>query len=445
MPGSEPESLPIRVNQVRLPATLARRNYPELTASVLRSRSPLFRAMEKELQAVRPGPAKPKIVSTAHGRIKSVLLTYPAYAADEYSYRAVYTDLLKKLPSATRFIILTHPSVLSDLRAALDDARATSRTTIIESPEFLQFLVWAEDPYVVVKDLAASPAITYFIEPFTFRRVADAVIADLVADATPIQSIQSPLYFQGGNVLIGDDFVLIGADYPANTLALVDQTGHIRVPAGTDTATFLKELYQKSFDPKRKVIYVGTMLPVPQYERRPVTIGDEQWEEEIYFGTGQAQPIFHIDMFISLAGRGPSGKYRLLVGSPRLADEILDRAPIPHAMGAIFDDVERNLRDQGFEILRNPLPLTYVDDPVGKLRTWYFATANNCLVQIDGKNQTVWLPTYGHGPWSDLRAVDDQNKEIWRRLRFTVKELADFHPFAQNLGAVHCIKKYLDR
>jgi hypothetical protein len=57
----------------------------------------------------------------------------------------------------------------------------------------------------------------------------------------------------------------------------------------------------------------------------------------------------------------------------------------------------------------------------------------------------VWLPTYGHGPWADLRAVDDQNKQIWRRLRFTVKELADFHPFAQNLGAVHCIKKYLDR
>jgi hypothetical protein len=141
--------------------------------------------MEKELRAVRPGPAKPKIVSTAHGRIKSVLLTYPAYAADEYSYRAVYTDLLKKLPSATRFIILTHPSVLSDLQAALDDARATSRTTIIESPEFLQFLVWAEDPYVVVKDVAASPATTYFIEPFTFRRVSDAVIADLVADATP--------------------------------------------------------------------------------------------------------------------------------------------------------------------------------------------------------------------------------------------------------------------
>ena len=49
--------------------------------------------------------------------------------------------------------------------------------------------------------------------------------AHLVSEATELQATQSPLYFQGGNILIGDDFVLIGADYPANTQALIESRG----------------------------------------------------------------------------------------------------------------------------------------------------------------------------------------------------------------------------
>ena len=166
----------------------------------------------------------------------------------------------------------------------------------------------------------------------------------------------------------------------------------------------------------------------------------------LYLGTGTAQPIFHIDMFITLAGRGASGRYRLLVGSPSDADRILGRPPQPQGMPELFDDVARTLERQGFEVLRNPLPVTSVDDPDARQRTWYFATSNNALVQIDAEaGDAVWLPTYGHGPWSELDATDAENKRIWEELGFAVQQLADFHPFAQNLGAVHCIKKYLER
>ncbi len=439
------DALPIRKNPLPLPASLRRRSQPRLTLELLRNRSPQFRALETQRAPLKPGPVKPRIVSSAHGQIKTVLMTYPAYAAGEYSYSSVYSDLITKLPKTTRYIILTHPTVANDLKAVLKDARATARTTVIDAPEYLQFLVWAEDPFVIVEDVGAKPRATYFVEPFTFRRASDAVISDLVAQVTSLKNTQSPLYFQGGNVLIGDDFILIGVDYPSNTLQLVEQSGHIRVPDGADPAVFIKELYQNTFDPTRKILYVGTKIPVPQDQMRPITVNGEQWQEEIYAGTGEAQPIFHIDMFVSLAGRGRSRKYRLLVGSPSMADALLNRSPIPHAMAEIFDDVARSLEAQGFEVIRNPLPLTYVDDPASKTRVWYFATANNCLVQIDGTDKHVWLPTYGHGDWADLAVIDARNKEIWRQLGFTVTELADMNPFAQNLGSVHCIKKYIKR
>ena len=144
----------------------------------------------------------------------------------------------------------------------------------MEAPEYLHFLVWAEDPYVVVHDVSVDPATIFLVEPYVFPRVGDAAIPDLVADATAIQAIQSPLYFQGGNVLIGDDFVLIGADYPANTIQHINDSGQIIVPPGVDVGEFVNSLYQRTFDPEREVIHAGTKLIVPQAERREITVID---------------------------------------------------------------------------------------------------------------------------------------------------------------------------
>lgn len=113
-------------------------------------------------------------------------------------------------------------------------------------------------------------------------------------------------------------------------------------------------------------------------------------------------------------------------------------------MGPIFDEIAKSLSAQGFDMARNPLPLVYVDDPGNKERIWYFATSNNALVQ-NSPTKEVWLPTYGYGEWSDLSKTDAANKKLWEDLGFKVHQLPDFHPFAENLGAVHCIKKYLSR
>ena len=434
----------LRLNPQPLPPGLARRNLPRIADTAFTSRASTFEMLEEA--RVRPRPVQPRIVSSAHGPLTHLLFTYPAYADGEFSYQAVYADLFAKLPATTRFTILTHPDVAADLEEALAEASAGDRATIVEAPDFLNFLVWAEDPYVVVHDMAQDPPTVFLIEPFTFPRAGDASIADLIAEATDIQGMQSPLYFQGGNLLIGDDFVLIGADYPARTLDLIQRGSPILVPPGMQAARFIRELYQRTFDPDRRVLYAGTRLPVFAAEQQTIVIGGEPWVERLYEGTGTAQPIFHIDMFISLAGRGASGEYRLLVGSPAEAGRILAQPTPAHAMAEIFDDVARQLQRQGFEVIRNPLPITYVDDPVNRERMWYFATSNNCLVQIDDQaGNQVWLPTYGHDPWADLAATDAANKRIWEELGFEVHQLADFNPFAQNLGAVHCIKKYLER
>src|SRR5207253_2435315 len=90
-------------------------------------------------------------------------------------------------------------------------------------------------------------------------------------------------------------------------------------------------LFGKVFDATREIIFVGTHLTVSP----TVTISDGQYEQELFGAAGVAQPIFHIDMFITLGGRLPSGKYRVVVGSPAMADEILKRPPVPYALDPI--------------------------------------------------------------------------------------------------------------
>ena len=63
-----------------------------------------------------------------------------------------------------------------------------------------------------------------------------------------------------------------------------------------------------------------------------------------------------------------------------------------------------------------------------------------------GERPTAYLPTYAHGPFAEtLVATDRRNAEAWETLGYDVVALGDFHPFAINLGAAHCIKEYVAR
>ncbi len=426
---------------------LVRRTRGDLSSEYLEARTlatPFLRDM------MEAKPAHPRLVSTAHGAFARLLLTIPAYAVDPPApgeanpLATAYQDLLQKLPATVALIVLTHEAVQGQVNAWLKSAGLDARALAVAAPDDVNFSVWAEDGYVVIGDQESGR--TYFVEPYSFPRYGDALIADFVANASDLRDTQAPLYFQGGNVLIGDDFFMIGADYPAKSLAYINK---VILPKPNEApADTVRRLYGEYLDSARKLIYVGSTIPVPAETCESFTQNGERWQEYKSVGNdkGTTQPLFHIDMFLTLAGRNPQGKYQILVGDPRLAAQLLGWPLQPHSMAQVFDNIARGLSRLGFEVIRNPLPLVYVDDPESKERIWYFATSNNALVEITaGGAKTVWLPTYGHGNWSALEATDRRNCEIWEGLGFAVKTLVDYHPFAAELGSVHCIKKYLQR
>ncbi len=329
------------------------------------------------------------------------------------------------LPAATRMTIVAHPDETDDLEALVEDARPRADTQIVTTPDYLAFTVWAEDACVVVEDTASTPPTTWLLEPVSFPRAGDMVLPELVAQATEIQATQVPLSFQGGNVLIGDEFVLVGRDYLDESVARILELGAVDGFPYQGTATQRERattaLFRRTFDPDREFHFLRS-TPRNRAQDRVVRRNGERWLETVTGGQGARQPIFHIDMFVSLAGRDrATGRYVVLVGDPARADEL----PYMPAL------------------LRGPVDGADAD-VAGEIR-WYHATSNNCLVQIDGTDRQVWLPTYGHGDNAELQVVDREHQRVWEDLGFAVHLLGDFHPFAMQMGALHCIKKYLAR
>jgi hypothetical protein len=226
-------------------------------------------------------PQRPSLMPTADGQIARILLTIPNYAIKEPVMADSYRSLLASLPSHTRLVVLVQEGAEQTFRAWLKEFALDGRSEVATFPDTLNISIWAEDGYVVAHDKPSGQ--TYFVEPYAFPRYADGLVADYVTNFTDLKNTQAPLYFQGGNTLIGNDFVFIGADYPAKSLQYV-KSGVLNPPAGQSATDFIKGLYSKYLDPDRRIIYVGSKVPVPSETTQPVTINGEQWTEILYAG-----------------------------------------------------------------------------------------------------------------------------------------------------------------
>lgn len=430
--------------------------------------------------APQPGLQRPSLVSSWQGTIETLLFTFPTYGVASRDLAAGYRSVIAALRQGTRFVVVHHASTRSDVEKWFRAAgHPDGNVTYVALPDYVSFTDWAEDGYVALLDAADGTA--YLMEPWEFPRAGDALIAESVQEHLPLRAAQAPLIFQGGNCLIGDTFWLLGKDYFADSVALLDgDSPPVATPAGTTPDAFVTRLFTDYVDAGRELAVVGTSRPIPLrpfYGRRE---GKEFFLDIAGDGAGTYQPIFHIDMFITLVGRSAGGDFHALVGSPAMGDELLGTRS-PYALDDVYDALAAQLGDRGIKVQRNPLvhrPTPGRTFTLAQLReiggqpgnealavavaelqaggageqtpvrvcTWHHVTWNNCLVEHSAaRGAHVYLPTFGHGSSADLRVVDEAMQALWEDRGFTVHLLGDFNGFARRQGVVHCIKKYLAR
>ena len=430
---------------------------------------------------VQPGLQQPHLISSFAGSFDTLLLALPRYAVVDHNLAAGYQSVIRELRVGTQFVVAHQSSQKSTIETWFTRAgHQLASITWAPLPEFANFTDWAEDGYVALED--AEDGAHYLMEPWEFPRAGDALIADSVEEFADIRASQSPLIFQGGNCLVGDNFWLLGRDYFADSVELVrGRRPPVNVPKGVAPEVFVRQLFSQYVDSNRELRLVGTTRSIPIRSFYGTREGSSYFLDVAADGVGTFQPIFHIDMFITLIGRDDANNFDTLVGSPFLADQLLGTTS-PYSLNSIYDDIAAQLGEYGLKVHRNPLVhratlgksftvaelrgiasqtsentdlLIAVnelvvagasDSTIVVVRSWHHITWNNCLVENStAKGQHVYLPTFGHGANSDLQPIDDRMKAVWEGFGFTVHMLGDFNEFARRQGVVHCIKKYLKR
>jgi hypothetical protein len=351
---------------------------------------------------------------SASGRIRHVFMVatrrLPGFE------QGMLERLLRLAGTFPRISLAVHEADDAAFRSLVDGLGLAADIDVIAAPQGTALWPWPQDRVTVVRGGDGSTAVLGSDDPDDYTADAAGRACGMADGAVP----GSPQ--PGGNILVDGTTCFVGAD--------------LCVPA-IDTGRLIE-----------------VIACAPLARRGPVrfelTPGDLSWRQDIdrsIATEGSRQPIFHIDMFMTLAGAAPDGTPRILLGDPVWASELIG-LPLPEGFPVkAFEQIEFGLRLRGYEVLRNPLPFVYFDDPEAKLREWFYASANNCWVECmePAGGCRVFLPEYGFGPWAELKATDDANAAVWEGLGFEVVRGGDFLPLADQLGSLNCVSRILDR
>ncbi|HUG61651.1 MAG TPA: hypothetical protein VMP03_07390 [Methylomirabilota bacterium] len=372
-----------------------------------------------------------RLIPSVEGAIDTLLLCLPAalVAGDAPIAEALLTTVA---PNAHR-IVVTHA------RAArtVSEIGAGNRMTILSCPDDTPLSVWSQDALISYSGpdditLAPSaPAATGTPARRLFQRLADAGVASIHGEGLPARA---------GNLLVGDDFVLVGADEWRRWAAAGPGDN------GDDAAL---AFFQTRIDAHRRPVVVGCgsgRSPGPS--RRFKGPDGQRWRENREPGVverGSLQPAYHTDLYATLAGRSEAGRSRVVVGDLTAAARSCGSAAPPDR-AAEFDAVAAFLDTAGFDVTRCPLALIARDDPEHRQRHWFFASWNNALVEDAGRGgRRVFLPVYGDLGSIDLTAADECACAAWTSFGYQVVAIPGLHGLARMGGGLHCAAKVLRR
>ena len=438
------------------------------------------------LESVKESLAPLTLGHSVQGDIGQVLFSLPVTSKDEeraYSL-SIITQLLKTMKGVEIIIIVEMDldeedakewrkmveKEVKQLKSQIPKD-INNTLTIIEKDIVgydCSFSVWAQDAVIPAVGKDGKNYLLTSNKPKRTDRRNDGSIAISVAGAKPRYHFSDfDFQLEGGNMLVADDFILIGKDE-----ILHNTTDDKYSKVAEDK--FL-ENFEREIGDERPIFFVKA--PYKDYKKPEKMLMDDELERggelfevddhysKIYSWRGTEQPIFHIDLFMTLLGYNEAGEYELLVGEPKRGFDI-NTPGIDADMYALMDyqvkDAKNRINESiqllqaeiqnrlniPLKIHRNPLPLTFTG---GLVRShWYWASYNNCIIQ-NGSNKTVWLPTYGHKDGYDihldyLKKYDIENYEAFLKLGYNAHLLdADFNFFAQKGGSLHCLSKSISR
>lgn len=297
---------------------------------------------------------------------------------------------------------------------------------------------WAQDPITVLQTPGKIPVLMY---PRQFNSFGDYFAASEISAQTGMLTRTAPFSFNAGNQLAGNGYMVMGAD--AKALALSSLIGSTIADSltGFDALPDIDQLFKLVYGVD-EIVWIGdATLQNPN---------DPNWTME--FGT--YQPIYHIDMFLTLGGRvsATDSREMIFVGIPEVVNPhgfVYDTAQVEE-MRRQVRAVVRQLENASFggrKFLVDSIPLPvfinkYADseEVTGSLLSF-----NNCQIEVVPGQSRLYLPRYRAG--SEFEKIAKHVFEFFTRKGFDVREVnGNFgRTAALDDAALHCMVKVLSR
>ncbi len=388
-----------------------------------------------------------RFTSEIEGKVERIAIGVPeniVFCDVQEFYAQVLSKLIRADGSGPLIEALTHvlESRITAIKEAIDRyGNQNVRDLAFGIPEVDSGSIWLRDLLLI----SIRKEFTHLVHSSGIGAISPFQLATIRKN-TMATDAQSPFKFEGGNILAGRDFFLVGEDIQ-------------RINEDLNLATW-EDLNQK------KILLVGR----------------DSSE------TPSKQPIFHIDIFFSLGGEVicPDGKTRYLImrGLPREFQNDFDPCDTDSdlPMGAQPEDFEaifKNLLqlDPKISFCGMTLPLIYLKfEDVEMIRRIMFTdiepengmeireawnTYNNVLTEIDVDTRRVWMPTYSVNPtlyenhpqyvprfcaimrW--MKSQDLMAQAVWEAAGFEVIPVGPMLFWTLGRGALRCVVNELER
>ncbi len=404
-----------------------------------------------------------RALSSVEGRIKRILVSFPVEVENYRQIRAHFHGLCHAMRNSdVEFIVVTHADasahgyrrsenenfVRRNLERVAEEVQARPRVRVVpiflENRPNLQLGIWVQDFFCVLHN--QTDGATALLESIDINpgmsNILDTHVADVVAAECGYMIKPVRERIVGGDILIGNDFALVG-----NSIFRGSFGGHNRY--GIDRWEEAEDFLRRSLGVSQ---IVWTQFDTPDRTRNGAGNGRSGYLNTAPFAAGAP---CHVDRIITPGGPAlnDDDSYTLFVAEITdefcLGTSLRDNGRV-RAFAQILDRTAERLGNYNriglhFDVVRLPM---LVEKPT--LLSPYFYSFNNCLVEIYGQRRHAYVPQY-------RLTTDTESSRTGERVFAAVESAfasrgfdvafidGDFPGGLAKSGSLHCATKVLER
>lgn len=405
-----------------------------------------------------------RALSSVYGKIEQMLLAYPGgkEGVDQHDIIKRYGNLFMAFRDRVTFVVMGHFGSNSDLiqkaqrafenamrESFLDPdqqliichaplaggtvrkAKQAKPTTLQMGDEDLDHKDFIQDPFVVMETETSA---TVLLEPINQVLPRNAYVAEQLASQAGFLIQPTDLILEGGDILIGDDFALVGRNTLLRNTALGERKSPDKSPEKVEAWVQMELARLLGV---RYLYWIGL--------KEPLDLGS-------FHNTGEqhCQPFFHIDLFLTLTGKTEDGEEGIAIGKIDLG-HVKDANPEErHKLVQINEalkEIEATLQRFGKEV---PGPrfkvVTWemggVIDRNGKSPHFIPYSYNNAHIESYSGISRAYFPRY-----NGFEALEKKIQSKLRVLNIQTEVFIDndFEYHSSRHGSLHCLSKVLKR